>query len=78
MQKAAEVAAGKLRRKIISGQLEPGGQLPAIWRLAEQLHVRYPAMTEALTILRAEGYLTARQPVICVRPRSSWPARDEA
>jgi GntR family transcriptional repressor for pyruvate dehydrogenase complex len=61
--KAAEIIAGRIRRAIADGTLEPGSQLSAQPELAEEQGVSAPTMREALRILETEGLIGVRRGV---------------
>jgi len=56
-----ERITGDLRRKIRSGDLAPGEQLPSQSALAESYDVSLPTVQQALGILQAEGLLDVIQ-----------------
>jgi DNA-binding FadR family transcriptional regulator len=56
----AEVIAGILRERILSGSLS-GDKLPSQDRLLEEFGVSRPPMREALRILETEGLITVRR-----------------
>ena len=57
----AEIVAGRLRERIVSGELGNGGQLPRQEELMEEYGVGKPAMREALRALEIEGLITIRR-----------------
>ncbi len=58
-----EQVVATLKQDIISQRLRPGDVLPSEEDLAKQLGVSRPLCREALTILKAQGYLEARRGV---------------
>jgi len=56
-----ERIASDLRRKIRSGELPPGRQMPSQTALAEHYRVSVPTVQQALGILQAEGMIDAVQ-----------------
>lgn len=50
-----------LREMVVSGAVKPGGKLPSEQELREQFGVSRAAVREALSRLRAEGLVAARQ-----------------
>jgi len=61
--KLAEMVAGALRDRIVSGELADGAVLPRQDDLIDEFHVSKPSLREALRILEAEGLLTVRRGV---------------
>jgi GntR family transcriptional repressor for pyruvate dehydrogenase complex len=59
--KLAEMVAGKLRDRILSGQLKDGDELPRQEDLLREFGVSKPSLREALRILEAEGLTTVRR-----------------
>src|ERR1700761_8933558 len=59
--KVAEVVAARLRRRILTGELEDGELLPKEEELREQYPVSKPSFREAQRILEAEGLITIRR-----------------
>lgn len=55
--KIAHIVADRLRRKIITGQLQAGDTLPPEAQLMGQLGISRPALREALRILEAESLI---------------------
>lgn len=55
--KIAHIVADRLRRKIITGQLQAGDTLPPEAQLMAQLGISRPALREALRILEAESLI---------------------
>lgn len=52
---------GQIRLLVASGRLEPGEQLPAVRKLAEQLLINPNTVARAYRELEAEGVVTARR-----------------
>jgi GntR family transcriptional regulator len=50
-----------VRMKIATGELEPGGQIPSVRGLAQQLMINPNTVAKAYSELNAEGWLEARQ-----------------
>lgn len=50
-----------VRMKIATGELEPGGQLPSVRGLAQQLMVNPNTVAKAYAELTTEGWLESRQ-----------------
>lgn len=59
--KMAELIAGKLRRRIVRGELKEGDVLPSEATLMEQFGVSRPTLREGFRVLEAEGLLTIRR-----------------
>jgi DNA-binding FadR family transcriptional regulator len=59
--KAAELVADELRRRIVTGSLQAGDQLPPEGQLVEQFQVARTSVREALRILESEGLLAIRR-----------------
>ena len=59
--KAGELVANELRRRIVTGELGPGDQLPTEGQLAEQFQVARTSVREALRILESEGLVSIRR-----------------
>lgn len=57
----AEVVAGVLRDRIVSGQLRDGDTLPRQEDLLQEFRVSKPSLREALRILEAEGLISVRR-----------------
>ncbi len=57
----AEMVAGTLRDRILSGALADGATLPKQDELLKEFRVSAPAIREALSILATEGLLTVRR-----------------
>jgi GntR family transcriptional regulator, transcriptional repressor for pyruvate dehydrogenase complex len=57
----AEIVAGVLRERIVSGELEDGDLLPGLDKLVKEFAVSPPSVREALRILENEGLLTVRR-----------------
>ncbi len=53
------VIAGDLRKKIQSGELAPGDQVPSMHELAEQYEVTRGTALRALKVLKEEGLTEA-------------------
>lgn len=56
--RVAEIVAGKLRSRILSGALSDGDQLPKQDELMNEFGVSPPAIREAFRILETEGLIT--------------------
>jgi DNA-binding FadR family transcriptional regulator len=59
--KAGELVAEELRRRIVTGELQPGDQLPTEGQLVEQFQVAQTSVREALRILESEGLVSVRR-----------------
>jgi len=57
----AEMVAGALRERIVSGDLADGDVLPGLDRLVKEFGVSPPSLREALRILENEGLITVRR-----------------
>lgn len=57
----AEMVAGTLRERIVSGELEDGDALPGLDKLVKEFGVSPPSLREALRILENEGLITVRR-----------------
>ena len=57
----SERIATDLRRKIDSGEFQPGDQLPAVSELARVHQVSTATVAKALAILKSEGLVITRQ-----------------
>lgn len=57
----AEMVAGTLRERIVSGDLEDGDALPGLDKLVKEFGVSPPSLREALRILENEGLITVRR-----------------
>lgn len=57
----AEVIAGKIRQRIVDGDLADGALLPKQEELIAEFGVSRPSIREALRILESEGLLTVRR-----------------
>lgn len=67
------LAAEKIGRKIVSGELSPGTTLPNATDLARQLQIARPAMREAIKLLAGKGLVeSAPRRGTVVTPRFSW------
>ena len=60
-QRVAELVAGRLRDRILRGELGDGDLLPKEDELREEFPVSKPSMREALRILETEGLVTVRR-----------------
>lgn len=67
------MVAGKIGRRIVSGQFKPGDTLPTEPNIQAEFGVSRTAVREAIRLLSAKG-LTASRPKIgtWVRPMSDW------
>ena len=59
--KAAAVVAARLRRRIVSGDLEHGGSLPNESELMRHFEVSRPTVREALRILESESLIAVKR-----------------
>jgi GntR family transcriptional regulator, transcriptional repressor for pyruvate dehydrogenase complex len=59
--KTAEVIAGRLRGRIVRGELSAGSRLPPEAELQQQFGVSRPTLREAFRILEAESLLSVRR-----------------
>ena len=67
------LAAEKIGRKIVSGELSPGTTLPNATDLARQLQIARPAMREAIKLLAGKGLVeSAPRRGTVVTPQFSW------
>jgi GntR family transcriptional repressor for pyruvate dehydrogenase complex len=57
----AEMVAGALRERIVSGELADGSALPGLDKLVKEFGVSPPSLREALRILENEGLITVRR-----------------
>jgi GntR family transcriptional regulator, transcriptional repressor for pyruvate dehydrogenase complex len=57
----AEMVAGVLRDRIVSGALADGDALPGVDKLVQEFAVSPPSLREALRILENEGLITVRR-----------------
>lgn len=57
----AELVAGALRERIVSGELSDGDSLPGLDKLIREFGVSPPSLREALRILENEGLITVRR-----------------
>lgn len=57
----AEMVAGILRERIVSGDLADGGALPGLDKLVQEFGVSPPSLREALRILENERLITVRR-----------------
>ena len=72
-----EEVVATLARRVLSGAVAPGGALPSMAVLSEELGVSRPAMREAIKVLGAKGMVEVRPRIgIRVRPRDSWNVMD--
>lgn len=58
MPKTSELVADELRRRIVTGELQEGDQLPAEAVLIEEFGISRPTMREAIRILEAERLIS--------------------
>lgn len=56
--KLAHIVADRLRRRIVTGELKPGSNLPSEAQLMEQFRISRPALREALRVLEAEALIS--------------------
>lgn len=61
VRKAHEVAADRLRRRILSGELRPGDRLPPEDQLTAELDIARTTLREALRVLESQGLLRIRR-----------------
>lgn len=61
MPKAAAIAAAKVRRRIVRGELKADDALPPETELMKQFGISRPTLREALRILEAEGLISVRR-----------------
>jgi GntR family transcriptional regulator, transcriptional repressor for pyruvate dehydrogenase complex len=73
--RAADIVAGVLRRRILSGDLAPGDSLPTESELISQLGVSRETVRVAIRLLDAEGLTTTSQGRGGVRIRHPEPER---
>jgi GntR family transcriptional repressor for pyruvate dehydrogenase complex len=59
-QKGSELIAGQIRRQVQSGEWPPGSRLPAVTELATQFAVGRSTVREALSALKATGWVDIR------------------
>src|SRR5690606_27239204 len=59
--KASDVLAERLRQMILSGQIQPGHQLPAERELVKETSLSRASVREALRILELEGLIETRR-----------------
>lgn len=59
--RVADLVAGAIRRRILSGQLPDGASLPKQSELLKEFRVSKPALREALRILESENLLIVRR-----------------
>ena len=57
----ADVIAGDLRQRILSGEIADGDPLPSQERLMKRFEVSQPSIREALRVLEADGLITVRR-----------------
>lgn len=57
----AELVAARLRRRIITGELDDGDELPREAQMLEELGVSRPSLREAIRILETEGLIRIRR-----------------
>lgn len=60
-KKIYEIVAEQLTEMIISGEVKPGDRLSSVQQLAEDFNVGRSAIREALSALKAMGYIEIRQ-----------------
>ena len=69
--------AAAIRAAILSGELEPGSQLPSGEELAEFFHVSRMTITSAVRTLREEGFIRSRAGAgVYVRDQAQLPVPD--
>ena len=57
----ANVIAGRLRKRILSGEMSDGEPLPSQEKLMQEFAVSQPSIREALRMLEADGLVTVRR-----------------
>lgn len=57
----AEMVAGRLRERIVNGELADGAALPNLERLVEEFGVSPPSIRQALRVLEHEGLISVRR-----------------
>jgi GntR family transcriptional regulator, transcriptional repressor for pyruvate dehydrogenase complex len=57
----ADIIAGSLRDRIISGELADGSSLPTLEKMVQEFGVSSPSVREALRILETEGLVSVRR-----------------
>lgn len=60
-KKIYEIVAEQLTEMIVSGEVKPGDRLSSVQQLAEDFNVGRSAIREALSALKAMGYIEIRQ-----------------
>lgn len=60
-QKTSAVVAGELRRRIASGELQPGDRLPPEDGLMQEFDLARTTLREALRVLESEGLITVQR-----------------
>lgn len=58
--KGADLVADSIRERIVSGELPPGAKLPSVASLAKSFQVGLSTIREALSALKATGWLDIR------------------
>jgi GntR family galactonate operon transcriptional repressor len=72
-----EEVVATLARRVLTGAVAPGGLLPSMVVLSEELGVSRPALREAIKVLGAKGMVEVRPRTgIRVRPRDNWNVMD--
>jgi len=61
LQRAADVAADRIRERIVNGELADGERLPPLELLLEEFGISGPSMREALRMLESEGLITVQR-----------------
>lgn len=59
--KAAELVAGRIRRQIVRGELQPGDSLPPEAKLMEQFAISRPTLRESLRVLESEQLIDVQR-----------------
>jgi GntR family transcriptional repressor for pyruvate dehydrogenase complex len=77
-QNSSEMVMEQIKNKIISGQLQPGERLASVVELAEQFGMGRSTIREALSALKAMGWLEIRQGGGTFVSRTLPPAEGEA
>ena len=78
--RAYEQLAGRIRGRILAGEIAPGARLPSELALAREAAVSRSTVREALRVLEETGFVERPSPRILVarRPAGDEPALREA
>lgn len=69
--------AGRIGRRILQGELQPGATLPKELELLAELQVSRTTLREALAVLASNGFIEAKQRIgTRVRARAHWNTLD--